>query len=356
MHHGLVEQSTRFKKRIASTDLSTYKVVNRGQLVVGFPIDEGVLDFQEVHPAGIVSPAYGVWDVIDERQIDRRYLKLALRSPQAFTYYKTKLRGSTARRRSLPADVFLSLPVRLPPLSEQRRIATILDYADSLRTKRRQILTHLDSLAAATFIDMFGDPLTNSRNISKATIGSFTDVVTGNSPSRADSANFGNTIEWIKSDNLGKMIATQADESLSQQGRTKARVAPTGSILVTCIAGSPRSIGKSSLVDRDVAFNQQINAILPSPDIHPLFLLSQLKTAPELVQEKSTGGMKGLVSKSSFQAIEVLFPPMSEQEKFATRMGCITKQIGHFLRMLTIEEELFISLQAQAFSHSVVHL
>ena len=47
MHNGIVMQSERFKKKLASADQSDYKVVKRGQLVVGFPIDEGVLYVQK---------------------------------------------------------------------------------------------------------------------------------------------------------------------------------------------------------------------------------------------------------------------------------------------------------------------
>ena len=43
MYGGIVLQRERFKKSLASIDQSDYKVVRRGQLVVGFPIDEGVL-------------------------------------------------------------------------------------------------------------------------------------------------------------------------------------------------------------------------------------------------------------------------------------------------------------------------
>jgi type I restriction enzyme S subunit len=63
MHDGLVDQSAKFKKRVASADVSDYKVIKRGQMVVGFPIDEGVLDFQTLYDEGIVSPAYGVWEL-----------------------------------------------------------------------------------------------------------------------------------------------------------------------------------------------------------------------------------------------------------------------------------------------------
>ena len=49
------------------------------------------------------------------------------------------------------------LPIPLPPLEEQRRIADILDRADALRAKRREALALLDDLAQSIFLDMFGD-------------------------------------------------------------------------------------------------------------------------------------------------------------------------------------------------------
>jgi type I restriction enzyme S subunit len=48
MHEGLVDQASKFKKRVASADTAAYKLVRRNQLVVGFPIDEGVLSFQDL--------------------------------------------------------------------------------------------------------------------------------------------------------------------------------------------------------------------------------------------------------------------------------------------------------------------
>lgn len=349
MHDGLVAQTDRFKKRIASLDTSDYKVVRRGQLVVGFPINEGVLDFQLHHDAALVSPAYGVWNLRDESLADRTYLKRFLKSPRAIEYYVGKMKGSTARRRSLPPAEFNAMPIPLPPLTEQRRIAAILENADALRAKRRQVLTKLDVLAKSIFNEMFGDPLTNQKGFPRATIGSVAAVVTGNSPSRADASNFGDSIEWIKSGNLGGDVASTADEWLSETGRAKARVAPLGSILVTCIAGSPTSIGKASMVDRDVAFNQQINAILPSDKIDTAFLLAQLKTAPTLVRAKSTGGMKGLVNKSAFQSIEILLPGIDLQRGFAERIASFASLQSIAKSSLNVEDGLFASLQSRAF-------
>jgi len=162
MHRGLVEQSGKFKKRIASANTSSYKVVSHGQFVVGFPIDEGVLSFQTLYPEAIVSPAYGVWNL--KEQVSSRYLERYLRSPQALTYYASKLRGTTARRRSLPNDTFLALTVPLPSVAEQQKIADVLDKVDVLRGKRRETISLLDELTQCIFLDMFGNPVRNDRS------------------------------------------------------------------------------------------------------------------------------------------------------------------------------------------------
>ncbi len=59
---------------------------------------------------------------------------------------------------NLNIDRCLKLPLPLPPLAEQRRIAEVLDRAESLRAKRRAALAQLDSLTQFLFLDLFGDP------------------------------------------------------------------------------------------------------------------------------------------------------------------------------------------------------
>ena len=145
MHDGLIFQDEKFKKAIASSDKSAYKVVYRNQLVISFPIDEGVLAAQRIVDAGIVSPAYGIWDINQEKIIPE-YLEYALRCPRALSYYKAKLRGSTARRRSLPTSTLLAFTIPLPSINEQQRVLDIIHSAKHVQDTRNQQIQQLDEL------------------------------------------------------------------------------------------------------------------------------------------------------------------------------------------------------------------
>src|SRR5690606_23830958 len=95
-------------------------------------------------------------------EIDGRYLMRWLN----LQFLRGRFKGMCRQwvnQATVSRDALLSLNVPLPPISEQRRIAEILDKADALRAKRRDALTRLDTLTQSIFVDMFGDPATNPK-------------------------------------------------------------------------------------------------------------------------------------------------------------------------------------------------
>jgi type I restriction enzyme S subunit len=97
----------------------------------------------------------------EPRKVDARYLSWALESPRLRRQYDEYRFGSGVPR--LNVGHVRALKVPLPPLAEQRRIADILDKADAIRRKRKQSITLTDTLLRSTFLDLFGDPITNPK-------------------------------------------------------------------------------------------------------------------------------------------------------------------------------------------------
>lgn len=348
MHEGLVDQGSKFKKRVASADLSSYKVVKSGQLVVGFPIDEGVLDFQTLYLEGIVSPAYGVWDLVDENRVDRAYMKRFLRSPRAMSYYKARLRGSTARRRSLPSSVFLAMKVPLPPLEDQRRIAATLDKADSIRAKRRQVLDHLDALTQSIFHDMFREYRWDSTvgDLAEIRIGPF-----GSLLHKEDYIDDGvpviNPMHIMNGRVHPDLKFTVSEEKAARLARYRLKYGDV-------ILGRRGEMGRAGTIQSDqTGMLCGTGSMIVRPhDVSAQFMCHLLSsTKMRLYLERASLGitMANLNEKivSSAPAPRV---SKSETEYFSEKIQRIREQSTMIRRGISIDNQLFASLQSRAFN------
>ena len=213
---------------------------------------------------------------------------------------------------------FSDIEIFLPSLSEQREVVKKLNNIDSVIYKRKRQLEKLDELIKARFVELFGDPKENPKGYCKKQLKETCNVITGNTPSRAVSEYYGEHIEWIKTDNIvsGLINLTTATEYLSEKGLAVGRTVEKDSILMACIAGSISSIGRVCITDRKVAFNQQINAIVPN-DYNTLFLYVMLQISKEYLVEGINMALKGILSKSKLEEKEFILPPMELQKQFA---------------------------------------
>jgi len=249
------------------------------------------------------------------------------------------------------------IKIPLPPLVAQKRIAEILDNAAALRDKIKALLKEYDQLAQSIFLNMFGDPVTNPKKWKKNKIKNLGKTITGNTPPRSNPEFYGDFIEWIKTDNINtpNMYLTPAEEYLSKMGMKKGRVVDDGAILVTCIAGSRKVIGNVSIADRRVSFNQQINAFVPSNNCS-LFWYYQFVIGKHYVQNNSTNGMKGIITKSKFQDMEFINPPIDQQTQFAVKITLIEQQKQLAKQELKESEDLFQALLQKAFKGELVNV
>lgn len=293
----------------------------------------------------VVSKDFPVYEV-DSAEIMPSILISICTSEHFVNQIRSMSNGATNRQR-IKEDVLERMLIPLPPLGEQKRIAEILGRVAEAEQHVQDTLELLDEVAKSSFYTFCGIPDHFER---RKKIGEIAIVATGNTPPRKDPSNYGSYIEWIKSDNLGSIFPTPASEFLSEEGLKRGRVAAPGSLLMTCIAGSIKSIGKCSVVNRKVAFNQQINSIKPvnNEDLYYLYLLFYV--APYLVQRRSTGGLKGIVKKSSLEMCEIPWPERKVRQMIGT--FCQEWINCHLLvmRKLSLLQELQKSLANRAFA------
>lgn len=140
MEKGLIDQNTRFKRRVASKDISNYKMVYQNELVVGFPINEKVLGFQRKYSVAAVSPAYNIWKLKASENIDVGFVEIVLRSEKLSRVFSEKMRGTTGRRRTISETDFLHTLIPLPPLAIQQQIVAEIERHQSVINGAKQVV------------------------------------------------------------------------------------------------------------------------------------------------------------------------------------------------------------------------
>ena len=289
------------------------KIVPEYSIMVGTRVGVGKVAINSV-PMSTSQDVVSLINIDSERW-DKEYLCKLILSRN--NYLLSQARGATIK--GIKIDILAELIIPDVPLGEQRRIAATLDKVDNLISKRRQQLDKLDELVKARFVEMFGDPVNNPKHWNKIALGDRCKIVTGNTPSRTDPANYGSFIEWIKSDNINtpSMFLTEAQEYLSEVGFQKCRFVESGSLLMTCIAGSIGCIGNVAVTDRRVAFNQQINAVVPVQD-NVLYLYWLMQLSKPIIHNTINMALKGILSKGQLSEMFFPFPPVELQDEFAT--------------------------------------
>ena len=319
MHDGLVFQNDKFKKTIASKDKSDYKVVKRNQLVISFPIDEGVLATQRIVDAGIVSPAYGIWD-IDQEMILPEFLEYALRCDRALNYYKAKLRGSTARRRSLPTSTLLAYTVPLPDISEQEHILNVVHKTQKVISDRTEEISFLDNLIKARFVEMFGDYLKDDRRpLSEVAI------ITGGLTKNSNRNTFETKMPYLRVANVfyNRLDLREILEIGVKEEEIEKTLLQAGDLLFVEGNGSIEQIGRVAIWDGSIdpilhqnhLIKARFNNEIIAPEYALFYFMLQDGRQQIISKSVSTSGLNTL-SVNKVSSLLLPIPPIALQKQF----------------------------------------
>ena len=243
------------------------------------------------------------------------------------------------------------LPFPLPPLEEQRRIAAILDQAETLRTQRRAALALLDSLTQSLFLDMFGDPVANPKGFIKQPLSGVAEITTGSTPGRGSDGYYGGNIPWVKTTEVAGDEIYDTEEKLTEAGlkAIRGKLHPINSIVVA-MYGQGQTRGRCALLRIEASCNQACGVIKPSEEFVPWFMFTQLLLAYERLRALGRGGNQENLNLQLLGSFEVLVPPLPLQQTFATRIASIEALKATHRRALAALDALFASLQQRAFA------
>ncbi len=341
---------TETKKRIRPEGVSRSRMVKPGDFLL-----TNSMSFGRPYIMGTSGCIHDGWLVLSSKHgdVDQDYFFHLLGSDFIYAKFTKLAAGATVK--NLNIDLVSGVEVNFPPLEDQRRIAAILDQAETLRTQRRQALAHLATLTQSLFLDMFGDPVVNPKGWSFVALDQLI--------REGDTINYGVIQPGEALDEGVPLVRVGDVVDMNFDPGTLKRIDPTieaaykrsrlrgDEILVTCVG----SIGVVALVDSSMkGFNiaRAVSRIPASEKVDRVFLASYLQT--EYVQRYFTSELR-TVSQPTLNIkqiceTKVMQPPLPLQQTFATRIQAIEALKATHRIALAQLDALFASLQQRAFA------
>lgn len=244
----------------------------------------------------------------------------------------------------------------LPPLEEQRRIATTLNKADALRAKCHEVLTHLDRLAQSIFVEMFGDPVTNPKGWPVAKLESFLLDVTNGLTRRGSETDEGEHIVLRLRDIKAGSIDFSAPNriTLSDKERAKYQVS-RGELLFIRVNGNPDYVGRCALFDghaEQIFFNDHVMRVRLKCGLTGGYLchfLNRPEGKREVAKHRKTSAGQHTINQDGLGALTLPIPDESLQRRFLARLASIRKLAATQTNALAQLDTLFASVQHRAF-------
>jgi type I restriction enzyme S subunit len=287
--------------------------------------------------------------------VSGQYLFWMVWSQQFRAAASINMTGSAGQKR-VPANFFERWQIPLPPLPEQKRIAAILDAADALRAKRRESIEQLDSIIQATFLEMFGDPVTNPKGWATSTVGAEVSFMTSGSRGWAKYyASEGDVFIRIQNLRSGRLdledVAFVTAPDTAESRRTKVE---QGDVLISITA----DLGRTAVVPPRLgaAFINQHLVLLRFRDMNPFFITQLFETDGGQSQftRLNRQGVKAGLNFDDIRKLVVLKPPLGLQARFASIVESIEQQKARLKAHLAELDTLFASLQSRAFNGELV--
>ncbi len=282
----------------------------------------------------------------DENVCDVNYLYRFLEASKPYLLSRRVGGGQP----NISQGVIKDLDVPLPPLEEQRRIASILDQADVLRQKRQQAIEKLDQLLQATFIDMFGDPVSNPKGWDLGRLGDLDALDRGISKHRPRGAPelLGGIHPLIQTGDVARsqgyirtFTSTYSDLGLAQSKKWA-----KGTLCITIAA----NIANTGILTFEACFPDSVVGFTANQTSNVEFVQGLFLFFKQILEEKVPQSAQKNINLAILRDLEIPIPPQDLQKKWSKIALNIEDQKQKLYKQLDMQNQLFSSLQNQAFN------
>jgi type I restriction enzyme S subunit len=275
---------------------------------------------------------------------DYKYLYYFLKNNQILiNKYST---GSTFKAISKKDIEQLNIPIP-KSLTNQRRIGKVLTDCENLIVKRKESIYFLDDFLKFTFLEMFGDPRTNSKKWEINPVKLYTDCIV---PGRDKPKSFTGDIPWVKTNDLNHLNFTSKSKgdiglTMLEIDTVRAKIIPKDSVLMTCVG----DLGVVSIASNEMIVNQQLHTFQCKNELNNIFLMYSLSFQKSMMYKFASKTTVPYLNKTNCNNIPTIKPPIKLQLKFSEIVEKTQKIKSNYQSSLQELENLYDSISQRAF-------
>ena len=348
---GIIPQTEIFKHRIATDDISKYKVLEPMDIAYNpYLLWCGAIGQWQGSEAGVVSPVYECFRV--KSNCEPRYLGYIFETGILTNYFDALAIGSIVRRRrTIPSD-FIAAPIQLPPLSEQKRIVDLVSSVDSYIEALQQ---HVDSAKRSRnavlheLLNAGGDDWTET------TLGQEFEICKNGKNYKDGISTEGLPITRIQTIAEGKIDLAKVGYGNMSAKDAEGFLLEEGDILFSHINSLPH-VGKVARVQKSHlplihGMNLLRMRFRNSNDTNFMFYLMQNEIMRDEIKSRAQVAVNQVsINISSIKTIKIVIPPLRTQKEIASLIGAWDNLIEECENNLNSSQNLRVSLLSELLS------
>lgn len=343
--YGIRTRESIYSKELAK-DYSKNKLIFKNTLTVGMgstQIDIGVLSDDATYA---VSPAYHTYRI---NGINSDYLRYCLECRNQDMFVRYVKRGSR-QGKSIDLKRWITYKIPVYPESVQAEIVKRLDSVKAILSLREQELNALDDLIKARFVEMFGDPVSNSKGLQEATlpeIGIFGRGVSKHRP-RNDPKLLGGKYPLIQTGDVAAadLYILGYTSTYSDIGLAQSKMWDKGTLCITIAA----NIAKTAILDFDACFPDSVVGFMANDKTNNVYIHYWFSFFQRILEEQAPESAQKNINLKVLSELKVICPEKKEQDKFADFVAQIDKSKATVQKALDETQLLFDSLMQQYFA------
>ena len=244
-----------------------------------------------------------------------KIIPFVLNSNDFWAYANKHADGMNSKR--ISKEMLYDYEFELLPLLEQRALANKLWSAYRLKESYKRLLTATQEMVKSRFIEMFGDPMDNSKGWPEHdTIGKFTKIILGSTPNSKVSSYWDGDIKWITPAEMKEesYYIYDTDRHITKEGAESANLTlmPCRTVLFSTRA----PIGKVGLVGSPMYCNQGFKNFVCGDKLNPVYLYYSLIYKHDHLVSLGTGTTFKELSKKVVESLKIAIPPIDLQNQF----------------------------------------